>query len=153
MRTRPTKVIKRVREKHILRVVILAGDRGSRLSEETDVKPKPMVEIGGKPFLWHIMKHYAHCGFEEFFIALGYKGEMVKPYFLDYHSLQGSMSIDLSKGEVRTHKKDHEEWLVHLFDTGIDTNTGGRIKRLQPWLEDETFMVERIERISRDVLD
>jgi glucose-1-phosphate cytidylyltransferase len=121
-------------------VVILAGGRGSRLSEETDVKPKPMVEIGGRPILWHVMKHYAHFGFGEFFIALGYKGEMVKRYFLDYHSLQGSMSIDLSKGEVKTHMKEHEEWHIHLIETGIDTNTGGRIKCLQPWLKDKTFM-------------
>jgi len=123
-----------------MKVVILAGGRGSRLSEETDAKPKPMVEIGGRPILWHIMKHYAHYGFREFLIALGYKGEMIKRYFLDYYLLNGSMTINLSNGEVRPHRKECEDWLMHLMDTGPLTNTGGRIKRLEPCLKDETFM-------------
>lgn len=123
-----------------MKVVILAGGRGSRLSEETDVKPKPMVEIGGRPILWHIMKYYAHYGFKEFVIALGYKGEMIKRYFMDYYLLDGSMTINLSNGEIKSHKKKCEEWLVHLVDTGPDTNTGGRIKRLEPMLKNETFM-------------
>lgn len=123
-----------------MKVALLAGGLGSRLAEETELKPKPMVEIGGKPILWHIMKCYAHYGFNEFFIALGYKGEMIKRYFLDYYSLNGSMTINLSSGTVATHEKECEDWTVHLVDTGLQTNTGGRIKRLEQWLSDETFM-------------
>jgi len=124
-----------------VKVVILAGGRGSRLSEETDVKPKPMVEIGGRPIIWHIMKHYAHYGFKEFFIALGYKGEMIKRYFFNYFPLVGNTTIDLSNGRMTPYKKSSEDWIVHLFDTGLETNTGGRIKRLESWLKDETFMM------------
>jgi len=125
-----------------MRVVILAGGRGSRLSEETDLKPKPMVEIGGRPILWHIMRHYAHYGFREFFVALGYKGEIIKRYFMDYYPLTGSITINLSNGKVlKAQKEESEGWLVHLMDTGLDTLTGGRVKRLEPWLKEETFMV------------
>jgi len=124
-----------------MKVVILAGGRGSRLSEETDIKPKPMVEIGGRPILWHIMKYYSHYGFNEFIIALGYKGELIKRYFLDYYNLNGSISIDLSSGNVKMHNKECENWLVHLVDTGLETNTGGRIKRLESWIGNETFML------------
>lgn len=124
-----------------MRVVILAGGLGTRLSEETESKPKPMVEIGGHPMLWHITKHYAHHGFKEFMIALGYKGEIIKRFFLDYQSLNGSMTIDLSKGEVARHNSESEGWIVHLIETGIPTNTGGRVKRLEPWLKDQTFML------------
>ena len=124
-----------------MNVVILAGGMGTRLTEETELKPKPMVEIGGRPILWHIMKHYAHHGFKEFFIALGYRGEIVKRFFLDYCSLSGSMSVDLSQGRVNNHQNDCEDWLVHLKDTGNETNTGGRLKRLQPWLSGGTFML------------
>jgi glucose-1-phosphate cytidylyltransferase len=124
-----------------MKVVILAGGLGTRLTEETELKPKPMVEIGGRPILWHIMKHYAHHGLKEFFIALGYRGEVVKRFFLDYCSLSGSMTVDLSRGEVNNHENDCEDWLVHLKDTGHDTNTGGRVKRLQPWLSNGTFML------------
>jgi len=124
-----------------MRVVILAGGMGTRLAEETEVKPKPMVEIGGKPILWHIMKHYAYYGFREFCIALGYKGEIIKRYFLDYSRLSGSLTIDLSTGKVKTHDQGCEDWIVHLVDTGLGTLTGGRVKRLEPWLAKETFMV------------
>lgn len=124
-----------------MKVVILAGGRGSRLSDETDMKPKPMVEIGGRPILWHIMKSYSHYGFNEFVIALGYKGELVKRYFLDYYNLNGSISIDFSNGKVKVHNKECEKWLVHLVDTGPETNTGGRVKRLESWVGDETFML------------
>jgi glucose-1-phosphate cytidylyltransferase len=124
-----------------MNVVILAGGLGSRLAEETEVKPKPMVEVGGYPILWHIMKHYAHYGFKEFFIALGYKSEMIKRYFLDYYGLSGSMTINLTSGEVETRNKQCEDWIVHLIDTGLPTLTGGRVKRLQPWLSKDTFMV------------
>jgi glucose-1-phosphate cytidylyltransferase len=124
-----------------MKVVILAGGLGTRLAEETEVKPKPMVEIGGKPILWHIMKVYAHHGFNEFLIALGYKGDIVKRFFLDYYRLNGSMTINLWNGDALMHHKKTEDWTVHLYDTGADTMTGGRIKRLEPYLKSETFMV------------
>jgi glucose-1-phosphate cytidylyltransferase len=124
-----------------MKVVILAGGLGSRLSEETELKPKPMVEIGGQPILWHIMQHYAGHGFKEFYLALGYRGEVIKRYFLDYQSLNGSMTVDLVRGHVQAHQRDCEDWIIHLMDTGIETNTGGRLKRLQPHLKDSTFML------------
>lgn len=124
-----------------MKVAILAGGQGTRLTEETELRPKPMVEIGGRPILWHIMKHYAHHGFKEFFIALGYRGEMVKRFFLDYCSLSGSMTVDLANGHVKSQESECEDWLVHLKNTGQETNTGGRIKRLEQWLKDGTFMV------------
>lgn len=124
-----------------MKVVILAGGLGTRLAEETEVKPKPMVEIGGRPIVWHIMKHYAYHGFKEFFIALGYKGETIKQYFLEYYNLNGNVTIDFSKGEIVTRDKECEDWVVHLTDTGLGTNTGGRVKRLDKWLKDGTFMV------------
>lgn len=124
-----------------MKVVILAGGLGTRLVEETEVKPKPMVEIGGWPILWHIMKHYSHFGFNEFFIALGYKGDVIKRFFLDYYTLNGSMTIDLSRGQVVSRQKECENWVVHLVETGQETSTGGRVKRMQPWLADEPFML------------
>jgi len=124
-----------------MKVVILAGGLGTRLVEETEVRPKPMVEIGGRPILWHIMKHYAHYEFKEFFVALGYKGEVIKRYFIDYYTLDGSLSVDLSSGKVQRHEKECEDWIVHLMDTGLQTNTGGRVRRLEPWLRDGTFML------------
>lgn len=124
-----------------MKVVILAGGAGTRLSEETESKPKPMVEIGEQPMLWHIAKHFAHYGFKEFVIALGYKGEVIKRFFLDYQSLSGSMTIDLSRGDVARHGLDCEGWVMHLIETGIPTNTGGRVKRLEPWLKGETFLL------------
>jgi glucose-1-phosphate cytidylyltransferase len=127
--------------KRQMKVVILAGGLGTRLAEETEVKPKPMIEIGGRPILWHIMKHYAHYDFKEFFIALGYKGEVIKRYFVDYYTLDGSLSVDLSSGNVQRHEKECEDWVVHLMDTGQDTLTGGRVKRLEPLLRESTFMV------------
>ena len=124
-----------------MKVVLLAGGLGSRLAEETELRPKPMVEIGGKPILWHIMKHYAHYGHKEFYIALGYKGEYIKRYFLDYLSLNGSMSIDLASGRVESRNRDSEDWKIHLVDTGFDTPTGSRVHRLRSLLGDEPFMV------------
>lgn len=123
-----------------MKVVILAGGLGTRLSEETVVKPKPMVEIGGHPLLWHIMKHYGHHGFKEFYVALGYRGEVIKRFFLDYFNLSGSMTIDLSCGKVETRDQECEDWIVHLQDTGSETQTGGRVGRLKAYLKDETFM-------------
>src|SRR5215212_651847 len=101
-----------------MKVAILAGGLGTRLSEETEMKPKPMVEIGPWPILWHIMKHYAHGGFKEFYLALGYKGEVVKRYFLDYYSLNGSITIELARGAVKTGERECEDWVVHLKNTG-----------------------------------
>ena len=124
-----------------MKVVILAGGLGSRLAEETEVKPKPMVEIGGHPILWHIAKHYAHYGYDEFLLALGYRGELIKRFFIDYQTLSGSMAIDLSNGTVQSYDKSCERWKLHLIDTGFETNTGGRLKRLEALLGKETFML------------
>jgi glucose-1-phosphate cytidylyltransferase len=124
-----------------MKVVILAGGLGTRLAEESEVRPKPMVEIGGRPILWHIMKHYDHYGFKEFFIALGYKGEIIKHFFLDYYSLNTDITVHLSHGKVERHAGKTDDWTVHLIDTGLDTLTGGRVKRLESWLKDGTFMV------------
>ncbi len=124
-----------------MKVVILAGGLGTRLAEETEIKPKPMVEIGGYPILWHILKIYAHYGFNEFFVALGYKGEIIKRFFYDYQSLSGNLSINFAEGKVDVRDRDCEDWKVHLIDTGQNSLTGGRIKRLKDYLKDETFMV------------
>ena len=125
-----------------MKVIILAGGLGTRLAEETEVRPKPMVEIGGQPILWHIMKYYAQYGFKEFYIALGYKGEVIKRFFLDYYLLNGSLTVDLSNGNIQVQEKaSNEDWVVHLIDTGQTTNTGGRIKRMEPWFQNETFMI------------
>ena len=125
-----------------MKVAILAGGVGSRLSEETVVKPKPMVEIGGKPILWHIMKQYAHSGYKDFVIALGYKGEYIKRYIIDYCSLQSDLTVTLRDGGVKKHQNgDVDDWTVNLVDTGLDTQTGGRIKRLAPYLAGGTFLL------------
>ena len=124
-----------------MKVVILAGGMGTRLAEETAVRPKPMVEIGGRPIIWHIMKHYAHYGFKEFIVALGYKSEVIKSYFHDYYCMNGDITIDLSDGRVEVHNSGKEDWTVHLVETGLLTNTGGRIKRLANRVGEETFML------------
>lgn len=124
-----------------MKVAILAGGAGTRLAEETEIKPKPMVEIGGRPILWHIMRHYAHYGFKHFVIALGYKGEVIKRYMLDYCSLHSNLTVHLRTGEVRREGNFIPDWTVELIETGIRTQTGGRIKRLQPYLGNETFML------------
>src|SRR5512141_1602322 len=113
-----------------MKVAILAGGLGTRLSEETTVRPKPMVEIGGKPMLWHIMNIYAAYGYKEFVVALGYKGEMIKDYFLNYHYHARNLSIRLDTGNITIHQGVHEDWTVHLLDTGAETQTGGRLKRM-----------------------
>jgi glucose-1-phosphate cytidylyltransferase len=124
-----------------MKAVILAGGLGSRLSEETVSRPKPMVEIGGKPILWHIMNLFAAQGVREFIIALGYRAEVVKEYFLNFYALNNDISLDLANGRTTIHQGNQPPWVVHLVDTGLDTQTGGRIKRIVKWLgDDETFM-------------
>jgi glucose-1-phosphate cytidylyltransferase len=124
-----------------MRVAILAGGLGTRLAEETDTRPKPMVEIGGRPILWHILKRYSQFGVNDFAIALGYKVEFVKRFFTDYAGLVGSLSVNLASGRIDHHEKAHEDWQVHLVETGDRTNTGGRVRRLAPWLKDGTFQL------------
>ncbi len=124
-----------------MKVVILAGGLGTRLSEETEIRPKPMVEIGGKPIIWHIMNIYAHAGFKEFVVALGYKGEIIKDYFMKCFYTQNSFTIDLTNGHMTMHHKSTQDWIVHLVDTGVETQTGGRLKRLASWIGDEPFMM------------
>jgi glucose-1-phosphate cytidylyltransferase len=124
-----------------MKVAILAGGVGSRLSEETQLKPKPMIEIGSRPILWHIMKHYSNFGMNDFVIALGYKGEYIKKYFVDYCSVESNLTINLGSGQVSRHNNHHPNWNVELIDTGVATLTGGRIKRLAPYIGRDTFML------------
>ena len=123
-----------------MKVVILAGGLGSRLSEETELKPKPMVEIGGKPILWHIMKIYSYYGFNEFIICCGYKGHLIKEYFANYFLHNSDITVDIKKNQLTIHDSHAEPWKITLVDTGPNTMTGGRIKRIQKYVEGETFM-------------
>ena len=124
-----------------MKVLLLAGGFGARLSEETDIKPKPMVDVGGKPILWHIMKTYSHHGFNEFVILLGYKGYYIKEYFANYFLHQSDVTIDMSDGSMEIHNNSSEPWKVTLLDTGLDSMTGGRIKRAQDFVGEESFML------------
>jgi glucose-1-phosphate cytidylyltransferase len=125
-----------------MKVVILAGGFGTRISEESHMKPKPMIEIGGKPILWHIMNIYAAHGVNDFIIAAGYKSEIIKAYFLNFYAINNNISIDLKSGKTEVHDGNQPDWKIKIVDTGLSTQTGGRIKRLQKWLDDaETFMV------------
>ena len=124
-----------------MKVAILAGGFGTRLAEETEIRPKPMVEIGGQPILWHIMKIYAHYGFKDFVIALGYKGEFIKKYIVDYCSLSNNLTVNMKNGQVDRHDCSDLDWTVQLIDTGLKTMTGGRIKQLAPYIGDDTFML------------
>lgn len=124
-----------------MKVIILAGGFGSRLSEYTDLIPKPMVSIGGRPIIWHIMDRYSKFGFKEFIIALGYKSEVVKQYFLNYTSLNSDFTIELSSGKISTKSVSAPDWKVTLVDTGIETMTGGRLKRLQSFIGKDPFML------------
>ena len=122
--------------------MILAGGLGSRLSEETDLRPKPMVEIGGRPILWHIMKLFSHHGFNDFVVCLGYRGYMVKEYFANYVLHNADLTVDLAKGAIEYHATNHEPWRVTLVDTGAESMTGGRVKRIAPYLDkDEPFFL------------
>lgn len=124
-----------------MKVVILAGGRGSRLSEVTHIKPKPMVEIGDAPILWHIMKIYSHYGYHDFVICCGYKGEMIKQYFTDYYIQASDITVNLSDNSVKVHQNVAEPWVVTLADTGLNTNTAGRIMRIRKYLDGEPFML------------
>ncbi len=124
-----------------MKVVILAGGRGTRLSEETTSIPKPMVEIGSKPIIWHIMKMYSHFGFNDFIICLGYKSYMMKEYFSHYFMHMSDVTIDLKKNNIKVHSTTSEPWKITLVDTGLETMTGGRLKRIHKYVGDETFMM------------
>ena len=125
----------------MMKVVILAGGLGTRISEETITRPKPMVEIGGKPILWHIMKIYSHYGFNEFVICLGFRGYMIKEYFSNYFLHMSDVTFDMSHNSMEVHQKYAEPWKVTLVDTGTETMTGGRIKRVAPYIGDDTFLL------------
>jgi glucose-1-phosphate cytidylyltransferase len=124
-----------------MKVLILAGGYGTRLSEETDIRPKPMIEIGGKPILWHIMKIYSYYGFNDFVILLGYKGYYIKEYFANYFLHQSDVTIDMTNGKMEVHNNSAEPWKVTLIDTGLESMTGGRIKRAKEYIGNKTFML------------
>ena len=124
-----------------MKVIILAGGFGTRLSEYTQSIPKPMVTIGGKPILWHIMKTYAKYGYTDFHLALGYKAELIKDYFLNYRSLNSDFTIDLESGNLSVHQNDNVNWKVTLVDTGLNSMTGGRVKRMKDFIDNETFLL------------
>lgn len=124
-----------------MKVVLLAGGTGTRLSEETIIRPKPMVEIGGNPILWHIMKLYSAYGFNDFVICLGYKGYMIKEYFINYFYHQSDLTINLKENKITVHSNNSDPWIVTLVDTGIESLTGGRIKRIKNYIDNKTFML------------
>ena len=124
-----------------MKVVLLAGGFGTRISEESDIKPKPMIDIGGKPILWHIMKQYSHYGYNDFVILLGYKSYVIKEYFANYFLHQSDVTIDMKNNNMEIHNNSSEPWKVTLVDTGLHTMTGGRIKRAQKYIGDEPFML------------
>jgi glucose-1-phosphate cytidylyltransferase len=124
-----------------MKTIILAGGTGTRLSEETVLKPKPMLEIGEHPILWHIMQIYGSQGFNEFLVALGYKGEVIKDYFLNFYARNADLTVRLGHGDNRIHAASPPDWTVHLVDTGLATQTGGRLRRLSSWIAGETFMM------------
>ena len=124
-----------------MKVLLLAGGYGTRLSEETDIRPKPMVVIGGKPILWHIMKIYSKYGFNDFVILLGYKGYYIKEYFANYYLHQSDVTFDMTTGKMCVHNNTSEPWKVTLLDTGLDSMTGGRIRRAKDFIGNEPFML------------
>lgn len=136
-----------------MKVVIFAGGRGTRISEESTLRPKPMIEIGGKPMLWHIMKIYAAYGHTEFIICLGYKGWMIKEYFVNYFMHNADMTVDLANNHVEIHQNNAEPFKISLIDTGLDTMTAGRLKRVLPYTNNETFMLTYGDGLSNVHID
>ena len=136
-----------------MKVVLLAGGFGTRLAEYTESIPKPMVPIGGKPILWHIMQQYASYGHKDFYLALGYKAQIVKEYFLNYRALNADFTVDLQTGAVTPHQLDEVDWRVTLVDTGLQTMTGGRVKRMQSFIENETFLLTYGDGVANVDLD
>lgn len=136
-----------------MKVAILAGGLGTRLAEETERRPKPMVEIGDRPILWHIMMHYYHYGFSQFCVALGYKGDFIKRWFKDYTIFSSNLTVQTGSGDIKMHDGCLVDWTVDLIDTGLKTQTGGRIKRLEPWLGNSTFMLTWGDGVSDIDLD
>jgi glucose-1-phosphate cytidylyltransferase len=136
-----------------MKVILLAGGFGTRLSEYTESVPKPMVTVGGRPILWHIMRNYAHFGHNDFYLALGYKAEVIKEYFLHYRSLNADFTVDLSSGVVEPHQIDDTDWRVTLVHTGLESMTGGRVKRLQSFIGNETFMLTYGDGVANIDLD
>ena len=131
-----------------MKVILLAGGFGTRLAEFTEVIPKPMVPVGGKPILWHIMQSYAQFGHKDFYVALGYKAEVIKEYFLNYHTLSADFTVDLASGNVESHKSDFLDWRVTLVNTGNESMTGGRVKRMRSFIGNETCMLTYGDGIS-----
>lgn len=136
-----------------MKVILLAGGFGTRLSEYTDAIPKPMVLVGNKPILWHVMQIYAKYGHKDFYVALGYKAAVVKEYFLNYHTLNTDFTVDLGSGQILPHQVDSVDWKVTLVNTGLDTMTGGRVKRMKDFIGDETFMVTYGDGVANINLD
>ena len=136
-----------------MKVILLAGGLGTRLSEYTKSVPKPMVEVGGKPILWHIMKNYAYFGHKEFYIAVGYKAEVIKEYFLNYRTLNADFSVDLKTGDVTPHQLVEQDWKVTLVDTGLHSMTGGRVRRMKPYIGNESCLLTYGDGVSNVDLD
>ena len=136
-----------------MKVILLAGGFGTRLSEYTESLPKPMVTIGGKPILWHIMKYYAHYGHNQFYVALGYKAEMIKEFFLHYRTMNADFTVNLKTGDVIPHQQDEVDWKVTLVDTGLRSMTGGRVKRMKPYISNETCLMTYGDGVSDVDLD
>jgi len=136
-----------------VKVIILAGGFGTRLSESSESLPKPMVRIGGKPILWHIMQTYASFGHTDFKLALGYKAEVIKEYFLHYRNLNADFTVDFANGDVKLHQIDEIDWKVSLVDTGLETMTGGRVKRMHPYIGNETFLLTYGDGVAKIDID
>jgi glucose-1-phosphate cytidylyltransferase len=136
-----------------MKAVILAGGYGTRLSEETAVRPKPMVEIGGRPIIWHIMRSYAASGIDDFIVCCGYRGDVLKEYFLNYSRWESDFSVDLGSGDLTVHRRAQESWRVTLVDTGQATMTGGRVRRIRDYLDDETFCLTYGDGVSDIPID
>lgn len=136
-----------------MKVAILAEGSSSGLAEETEIRPKPMVEIGGHPILWHIMKYYAHYDLKNFVVALGYKGALIKKYITDYRALNSNLTVNFKNGQIKMHGSNKSDWIVELVDTGINTMTGGRIKRLKSYIGNETFILTYGDGVSNVNID